>query len=74
MIGFRGASRYMHPAYQPAFELECQAIRRVRDTMGLTNVIVMIPFCRGSRRPIRCSTSWPGKTSIAARTGCKFTS
>jgi pyruvate,water dikinase len=46
MIGFRGASRYMHPAYQPAFELECQAIKRVRDEMGLTNVIVMIPFCR----------------------------
>jgi pyruvate, water dikinase len=46
MIGFRGASRYMHPAYQPAFELECQAIRRVRDDMGLTNVVVMIPFCR----------------------------
>jgi pyruvate,water dikinase len=46
MIGFRGASRYMHPAYQPAFELECQAIRRVRDEMGLTNVVVMIPFCR----------------------------
>ncbi len=46
MIGFRGASRYMHPAYQPAFELECQAIRQVRDKMGLTNVVVMIPFCR----------------------------
>ena len=46
MIGFRGASRYMHPAYQPAFELECRAIKHVRDTMGLTNVVVMIPFCR----------------------------
>ncbi len=46
MIGFRGASRYMHPAYQPAFELECRAIKRVRDMMGLTNLIVMIPFCR----------------------------
>ncbi len=46
MIGFRGASRYMHPAYQPAFELECKAIKRVRDEMGLTNLIVMIPFCR----------------------------
>jgi pyruvate,water dikinase len=46
MIGFRGASRYVHPAYQPAFELECQAIRRVRNEMGLTNLIVMIPFCR----------------------------
>ena len=46
MIGFRGASRYVHPAYQPAFSLECQAIRRVRDEMNLTNVIIMIPFCR----------------------------
>lgn len=46
MIGFRGASRYIHPSYQPAFELECQAIRRVRDRMGLTNVVAMIPFCR----------------------------
>jgi pyruvate,water dikinase len=46
MIGFRGASRYIHPAYQPAFELECEALKRVRDDMGLTNVILMIPFCR----------------------------
>ena len=46
MIGFRGASRYVHPAYRPAFDLECQALRRVRDDMGLTNVIIMIPFCR----------------------------
>lgn len=46
MIGFRGASRYTHPAYQPAFELECQAIKHVRNDLGLTNVIVMIPFCR----------------------------
>ncbi len=46
MIGFRGASRYVHPAYRPAFDLECEALRRVRDDMGLSNVIVMIPFCR----------------------------
>jgi pyruvate, water dikinase len=46
MLGFRGAARYMHPAYQPAFELECAAIRHVREDMGLTNLIVMIPFCR----------------------------
>lgn len=46
MIGFRGASRYVHPAYQDAFALECQALQRVRDDMGLSNVIVMIPFCR----------------------------
>ncbi|MFM2257138.1 MAG: hypothetical protein RIQ28_985 [Pseudomonadota bacterium] len=46
MLGFRGAARYSHPAYQPAFELECAAIRRVIEDMGLTNLIVMIPFCR----------------------------
>jgi pyruvate,water dikinase len=46
MIGFRGASRYTHPAYEQGFALECAAMKRVRDTMGLTNVILMIPFCR----------------------------
>ncbi|CAG7856271.1 hypothetical protein MCAMS1_00691, partial [biofilm metagenome] len=46
MIGFRGASRYIHPAYAEGFALECAAMRRVRDDMGLTNVILMIPFCR----------------------------
>ncbi|SHN28560.1 phosphoenolpyruvate synthase [Chitinophaga sp. CF418] len=46
MLGFRGASRYYHPAYKEAFGLECAAIRTVRDDMGLTNVKVMIPFCR----------------------------
>jgi pyruvate,water dikinase len=46
MIGFRGASRYAHPAYQEGFALECAAMRRVREEMGLRNVILMIPFCR----------------------------
>lgn len=46
MIGFRGASRYYSPRYREGFALECQAIRRLRDEMGFTNVIVMIPFCR----------------------------
>ncbi|MGE5837504.1 MAG: phosphoenolpyruvate synthase [Acidobacteriota bacterium] len=46
MIGFRGASRYAHPAYQEGFALECAAMRRVRDEMGFRNVILMIPFCR----------------------------
>ncbi|WP_442499266.1 phosphoenolpyruvate synthase [Methylobacter sp. sgz302048] len=46
MIGFRGASRYTHPAYAEGFALECEAMKRVRDEMGLTNVILMIPFCR----------------------------
>lgn len=46
MIGFRGASRYISPQFQACFELECQALRKVRDEMGLTNVEIMIPFCR----------------------------
>jgi pyruvate, water dikinase len=46
MIGFRGASRYYHPLYRDAFALECRAMRMVRDEMGLTNVKLMIPFCR----------------------------
>ncbi|MBN2101850.1 MAG: phosphoenolpyruvate synthase [Candidatus Aenigmarchaeota archaeon] len=46
MIGWRGASRYIDPKYEPAFRLECRAIKRVRDVMGLTNLKVMVPFCR----------------------------
>jgi pyruvate,water dikinase len=46
MIGFRGASRYAHPAYAEGFALECAAMKRLRDDMGLTNVRLMIPFCR----------------------------
>ncbi|QDU74583.1 Phosphoenolpyruvate synthase [Bremerella volcania] len=46
MLGFRGASRYAHPAYAEGFALECAAMQRVRDEMGLTNVKLMIPFCR----------------------------
>ncbi|HHO58802.1 MAG TPA: phosphoenolpyruvate synthase, partial [Thiotrichales bacterium] len=46
MIGFRGAARYVHPAYAEGFALECQAMKRVRDEMGFTNVKLMIPFCR----------------------------
>jgi len=46
MIGFRGASRYGHPAYRDGFALECAALKRVRDDMGLVNVKLMVPFCR----------------------------
>jgi pyruvate,water dikinase len=46
MIGFRGASRYYSPRYRDGFALECRAIKRLREEMGFTNVIVMIPFCR----------------------------
>jgi pyruvate,water dikinase len=46
MLGWRGASRYYSDDYRPGFALECRAIKRVRDSFGLTNVVVMIPFCR----------------------------
>jgi pyruvate,water dikinase len=46
MLGFRGASRYLSDCYRPGFALECAAIRRVREAIGLDNVVVMIPFCR----------------------------
>ncbi|GEP93597.1 phosphoenolpyruvate synthase [Chitinophaga terrae (ex Kim and Jung 2007)] len=46
MLGFRGASRYYHPMYKEGFGLECAAIKIVREQMGLTNVKIMIPFCR----------------------------
>ncbi len=46
MIGWRGASRYIDPAYQPAFEMEAQAVKRVRNVLGLKNLHIMVPFCR----------------------------
>ena len=46
MLGFRGASRYTHPAYAEGFALECAAMKRAREVLGLTNVKLMIPFCR----------------------------
>ncbi|TAL05185.1 MAG: phosphoenolpyruvate synthase, partial [Porticoccaceae bacterium] len=46
MLGFRGASRYYSPRYREGFDLECQALRRLREAMGFTNVVVMVPFCR----------------------------
>jgi pyruvate,water dikinase len=49
MLGFRGAARYAHPAYAEGFALECRAMKRVREEMGLSNVRLMIPFCRRLR-------------------------
>jgi pyruvate,water dikinase len=46
MLGFRGASRYAHPAYAAGFALECAALRRVREVMGFVNLKIMVPFCR----------------------------
>lgn len=53
MIGFRGASRYTHPDYAEGFALECAAMKRVREQMGLKNVVLMIPFCRREQEAIK---------------------
>ncbi len=53
MLGFRGASRYYSPRYKEGFALECRAIQRLREQMGFTNVIVMIPFCRSTKEADR---------------------
>ena len=46
MLGFRGACRYIDKSFQPAFEMECQALKRAREVFGLKNIWVMVPFCR----------------------------
>jgi len=46
MIGWRGASRYYDPKYKAAFELECKGLLKARNDMGLTNIKLMVPFCR----------------------------
>ncbi|HEX8038741.1 MAG TPA: phosphoenolpyruvate synthase [Chryseosolibacter sp.] len=53
MLGFRGASRYYHPRYREGFGLECRAVKKVREEMCLSNVKVMIPFCRTIAEAIR---------------------
>ncbi|NNL68296.1 MAG: phosphoenolpyruvate synthase, partial [Myxococcales bacterium] len=53
MLGFRGAARYAHPDYADGFALECAALRRVREEMGLRNVKVMVPFCRRVDEAVR---------------------
>ena len=59
MIGFRGASRYYDPRYSPGFALECAALARVRNKMGLTNLKVMIPFCRTVDEGKKVIEKWP---------------
>ena len=53
MLGFRGASRYVDPTFRPCFELECRALKYVRDEMGLNNVWIMVPFVRGIEEAAR---------------------
>jgi pyruvate,water dikinase len=60
MLGFRGASRYAHPAYAEGFALECAALKRVRQDMGLVNLHVMVPFCRRVEEARRVIDSMAG--------------
>jgi pyruvate,water dikinase len=53
MLGFRGASRYYSDRYREGFALECRALKRAREKMGLTNIIVMVPFCRTVEEGVR---------------------
>jgi pyruvate,water dikinase len=64
MLGFRGASRYIDKVFRPCFELECRALKRVRNEMGLTNVQIMVPF-------IRTLTEAKAVTELLAENGLK---
>jgi pyruvate, water dikinase len=74
MLGFRGASRYYHPRYQAGFALECRAVKKVRDEMGLTNLKLMIPFCRTVEEGAKCRRKWRSMDCGAARTAWRSTS
>jgi pyruvate,water dikinase len=70
MLGFRGASRYISGEFQDAFAMECEALKRVRQDMGLTNVEIMVPFVRTVSRPSAWCRCWPSVASSAATTAC----
>ncbi|MBI2139864.1 phosphoenolpyruvate synthase [Candidatus Woesearchaeota archaeon] len=80
MIGWRGASRYYAPQYREAFALECRAIRKVREEMGLTNVKVMVPFCRtveeGKKvlKEMARNGLWQGKHGLEVYVMCEIPS
>ncbi|MCT0200376.1 phosphoenolpyruvate synthase [Synechococcus sp. CS-1325] len=69
MIGWRGASRYYAPAFRKAFALECAALKRVREAMGLTNVIPMVPFCRTPEEGDRVLAEMAGHGLIRGENG-----
>jgi pyruvate,water dikinase len=71
MLGFRGASRYVSDSFKPCFELECRALRRVRNDMGLTNVEKSWCLsCAASARPDASRNCWRKTACAAARTAC----
>jgi len=80
MIGWRGASRYYDPKFKEAFRLECQALRHVRDGKGLTNIKVMVPFCRTpeeGRRVIKTMAEFgleQGKAGLEVYVMCEIPS
>lgn len=72
MLGFRGASRYYDPRYADGFRLECLALRRVRREMGLTNVKVMIPFCRTLTEATRVVAAMAGHGLLQGEDGLEI--
>jgi len=72
MIGFRGASRYTHPAYAEGFALECAALRRVRNEMGLTNLFIMVPFCRRVEEAKRVIEAMAGNGLVRGENGLEI--
>ncbi|HJW96921.1 MAG TPA: phosphoenolpyruvate synthase, partial [archaeon] len=71
MIGWRGASRYYDPGYVDGFELECKALKIVRNDMGLKNVIVMVPFCRTVEEGKKVLAE-AERFGLSRKSGCKF--
>ena len=71
MLGYRGAARYYSEPYRPGFALECRAIKRVREEMGLDNVIVMIPFCRTPQEADKVFTAMADNELVRGKAGLK---
>jgi pyruvate,water dikinase len=69
MLGWRGASRYYDEAYREGFALECRALRRAREEIGLSNIVVMIPFCRTLDEADRVLETLAGEGLIRGRAG-----
>ncbi len=72
MIGLRGASRYVHPRFAEAFELECRALVRVRERMGLRNVELMVPFCRTAAEGRQVVAAMAARGLVQGRDGLKI--
>jgi pyruvate,water dikinase len=71
MIGWRGASRYYDESFSPAFELECKALKRVREDLGLKNVTIMVPFCRTPEEGKKVLGIME-KHGLSRRSGCRL--